>query len=57
MIVERIVSIRFEVRGGFRQRSKHDRRYQGVSIRFEVRGGFRRWAADTAVRRVCFNPL
>ena len=37
-----MVSIRFEVRGGFRRRLRCHRSRIDVSIRFEVRGGFRR---------------
>ena len=37
-----LVSIRFEVRGGFRQpRTISAEWLEAVSIRFEVRGGFR----------------
>ena len=57
-MVLRLVSIRFEVRGGFRQDPRH--RCRGakarVSIRFEVRGGFR-LVVVSALRRPCFNPL
>ena len=43
--VNRVVSIRFEVRGGFRQATGHPPRVgRLVSIRFEVRGGFRLFA-------------
>ena len=38
----RMVSIRFEVRGGFRRQCWPHGLPRRVSIRFEVRGGFRR---------------
>ena len=53
-----MVSIRFEVRGGFRRR-----RHVGVvgrplvSIRFEVRGGFRQRYLKELRLRSSFNPL
>ena len=52
------VSIRFEVRGGFRLKDRG--MYSGpgaVSIRFEVRGGFRRVCDSLADSRDSFNPL
>ena len=47
------VSIRFEVRGGFRQVPCQPEQHscQAVSIRFEVRGGFRRHSGEAHVRQ------
>ena len=53
------VSIRFEVRGGFRQQ-KHSSNVllKSVSIRFEVRGGFRHDTRTEKGRsKSRFNPL
>ena len=53
------VSIRFEVRGGFRHGSpRRTETRRLVSIRFEVRGGFRPFTILLIVGRVWgFNPL
>ena len=54
-----LVSIRFEVRGGFRL-ALHVRtpRHGRVSIRFEVRGGFRLWwKMPEELLPEGFNPL
>ena len=52
------VSIRFEVRGGFRRkRPSYRRSGTRVSIRFEVRGGFRRRPFHGRWRSAGFNPL
>ena len=56
---DKTVSIRFEVRGGFRPLTSYPLApNEGVSIRFEVRGGFR--LTDYCQGRgaqVGFNPL
>ena len=51
-MAKRLVSIRFEARGGFRQQDYESAARSGaVSIRFEVRGGFRQSDFRRAAQR------
>ena len=56
-LIAGIVSIRFEVRGGFRHLPQQPQGGTWVSIRFEVRGGFRLEAYLVLWPSAGFNPL
>ena len=55
IVIVFFVSIRFEVRGGFRPGRRGGAAGRRVSIRFEVRGGFRLRVAQRLQRRLAFQ--